>query len=249
MWRDIVNKDDMYKVENMAEENYKHSEPWPDNDAWHSYTNRILYKYVQEQLNSLKLSNANVILNAGCGKTTYNTDATIIYMDIIEEYVSSFEHHLVGSIEHISLPDKSVDCVICVGSVVNYVDIQKAISEFSRILKTNGILILEYERSNSAEFLFTKNYAKTIFMQSYQYNSQTHYLWMYNEKFVLQLAEYYNFVCNKKYRYHSISSLFYRLGMEEKVAAKFSKYDNLVQPFSYPFSHNEIFILQKNVPQ
>ena len=168
-------------------------------------------------------------------------------MDIIKEYVDLFENYLVGSVEHIPLPDTSVDCVICVGSVVNYVDIQKAISEFSRILKTNGVLILEFERSNSAEFLFTRKYAKTVFMQTYKYNNQIHYLWMYSEKFVLQLAEYYNFICNKKYRYHSISSLLFRLGISEKKAAKFSKYDNLMQPFSYPFSHNEILILKKGV--
>ena len=234
-------------VENIAIENYKQSEPWPDNDIWHSYTQKILHKYVQYNLDELQLSNTQVVLNAGCGKTTYTTDATIIYMDIIKEYVDLFENYLVGSVEHIPLPDTSVDCVICVGSVVNYVDIQKAISEFSRILKTNGVLILEFERSNSAEFLFTRKYAKTVFMQTYKYNNQIHYLWMYSEKFVLQLAEYYNFICNKKYRYHSISSLLFRLGISEKKAAKFSKYDNLMQPFSYPFSHNEILILKKGV--
>ena len=168
-------------------------------------------------------------------------------MDIIEEYINLFENYLVSSVEKIPLQDCSVDCVICVGSVINYVDIQKAMSEFSRILKPNGILILEYERSNSAEFLFTKNYAKTVFMQTYQYNNQTHYLWMYDEKFVLQLAEFYKFCCKKKYRFHSISSLLFRLGLSEKKAAKYSKFDNWSQPFSYFFAHNEILIFEKDV--
>lgn len=234
-------------VKNTAKKNYKNSEPWPENDTWHSYTYKILYKFVQENLDKLQLNNSQVVLNAGCGKTTYVSDATIIYMDIIKEYIDLFKNFIVGSIEHIPLPDASVDCVICVGSVVNYVDIQKAILEFSRILKPNGILMLDYERSNSAEFLFTSKYGKTVFLQTYHYNNQEHFLWMYNEKFVIKLTEYYGFVCNKKYRFHSISSLFFRLGMSEKKAAKFSKYDDLVQPFSYPFSHNEILILKKVV--
>ena len=158
-----------------------------------------------------------------------------------------FENYIVGSVEKIPLPDNFVDCVICVGSVINYVDIQKTLLEFSRILKPHGVLILEYERSNSAEFLFTKKYAKTVFMQMYHYNDQTHYLWMYNEKFVLQLAEFYNFICKGKYRYHGISSLLFRLGISAEYAAKFSKFDNVLQPLSYPISHNQILILEKTV--
>ena len=242
-----MDSNDIKDVENTAKENYKKSEPWPDDDVWHSYTYKILHKQIQDYIDELQFKNTQVILNAGCGKTTYKTCATIIHMDIIEEYVNLFENYLVGSIEKIPLQDCAVDCVICVGSVINYVDIQKAISEFSRTLKPNGILILEYERSNSAEFLFTKKYAKTVFMQTYQYNSQTHYLWMYDEKFVIQLAEFYKFSCKKKYRFHSLSSLFYRFGLSEKKAAKYSKFDDWLQPFSYFFAHNEIFIFEKDV--
>lgn len=238
---------DIKNVENTAKENYKKSEPWPDDDIWHSYTYKILHKHIQDYIDELQFKNTQVVLNAGCGKTTYKTCATIIHMDIIEEYVNLFENYLVGSIEKIPLQDCSVDCVICVGSVINYVDIQKAMSEFSRILKPNGILILEFERSNSAEFLFTKKYANTLFMQTYQYNNQTHYLWMYDENFVLQLAEFYKFSCKKKYRFHSLSSLFYRFGLSEKKAAKYSKFDVWLQPFSYFFAHNEIFIFEKDV--
>ena len=242
-----MDSNDIKDVENTAKENYKKSEPWPDDDIWHSYTYKILYKHIQDYIDELQFKNTQVVLNAGCGKTTYKTCATIIHMDIIEEYINLFENYLVGSIEKIPLQDCSVDCVICVGSVINYVDIQKTMSEFSRVLKPNGILILEFERSNSAEFLFTKKYAKTLFMQTYQYNNQTHYLWMYDENFVLQLAEFYKFRCQKKYRFHSLSSLFFRFGLSEKKAAKYSKFDDWLQPFSYFFAHNEIFIFEKDV--
>ena len=67
-------------------------------------------------------------------------------VDIIKEYIDAFENYLVGSIEKIPLQDCSVDCVICVGSVINYVDIQKAIAEFSRILKPNGIVEVQISR-------------------------------------------------------------------------------------------------------
>lgn len=242
-----MDSEDIKDVENTAKKNYEKSEPWPNDDTWHAYTYKILHKYIQNYLDGLQLKNTQVVLNAGCGKTTYKTCATIIYMDVIEEYINMFENYLVGSIEKIPLQDCSVDYVICVGSVINYVDIQKAIVEFSRVLKPNGILILEFERSNSAEFLFTKKYAKVVFMQTYQYNNQTHYLWMYDEKFVLQLAEYYKFKYIKKYRFHNLSSLLFRLGLSERKAAKYSKFDNWLRPFSCFFAHNEILILEKGV--
>lgn len=241
-----MNTNDNQLVKNTAKENYEESEPWPSDDEWHSYTYKILYKNVQDYIDELHLKSTQIVLNAGCGKTTYKTHATIIHMDIVEEYISLFENYLIGSVEKIPLQDCSVDCIICVGSVINYVDIQKAMSEFSRVLKPNGVLILEFERSNSAEFLFTPKYSQTAFIQKYHYNNQTHYLWMYNEKFVLQLAEYYKCVCIKKYRFHSISSLLFRFGFSEQTAAKYSDFDGIVQPFSYFLAHNEILVLKKS---
>lgn len=79
-------------VETTAKENYGKSEPWPDDDVWHSYTYKILQKHIQDYIDELKLKNSQVILNAGCGKTTYKTCATIIHMDIIEEYINLFEN-------------------------------------------------------------------------------------------------------------------------------------------------------------
>ena len=81
-----MDSDDNKNVKNMAKKNYKQSEPWPDNDVWHFPTYKILHKYIQDYIDALQLKGTQVVLNAGCGKTTYKTRATIIYMDIIEEY-------------------------------------------------------------------------------------------------------------------------------------------------------------------
>lgn len=140
-------QDEMSEITYM---NYSNSTPWPDKDIWHDYTYKAIVSIVEQWLQ--KYTNSEmVLLNAGSGGTEYKTNARVIHLDIVEKYISQFDNYLVGSVEKIELPDASLDGIICVGSVINYADAQRTIAEFSRLLKTNGFLILEFERSNSAE--------------------------------------------------------------------------------------------------
>lgn len=171
----------------------------------------------------------SIVLNAGSGGTEYNAVGRMIHT------------------EKIDLPESSVDCVVCVGSVLNYADAQRSLSEFSRILKPGGFLILEFERSNSAEFLLSAQYGKYIFPKEYVYNSQSHLLWMYSEKHVRQMLNYYGFCIRKCRRIHSLSSLLYRFGLSEEAAAPYSKLDPLLQALSYPLAHNTLLFCTKQI--
>lgn len=224
--------------------NYSSSNPWPEQDIWHRYTFAAEKTTVEKWLAGFS-SEDTTILNAGSGGTEYNTRGKMIHLDIIEKYICRFDYYLVGSIEKINLPNASVDGVICVGSVLNYADAQRSISEFSRILKPGGFLILEFERSDSAEFLWTEQHGKYIFSKKYDYNGQSHLLWMYSEKHIRQMLKHYDLHIIKCKRIHSMSSLLYRLGLSEKVAAPYSKLDSVLQPLSYPLAHNVMLLCTK----
>jgi SAM-dependent methyltransferase len=232
-------------IEKAALSNYKNGTPWPDKDSWHETTYRILFKYVSNWLRKNATKN-HTILCAGAGTTRYKSDASIMYMDIVEEYIKTADKYLIGSVENILLPDQSIDIIICVGSVLNYVDAQKTISEFNRILKEKGILILEFERSTSAEFLFKSVYGQELFMQKYNYNNQQHFLWMYNEKFIIGLLRKYSIHVTSKYRFHCVSSVLYRMGFNEEKIAKWAKMDKMSQLTSYWMAHNIVLTAQKN---
>lgn len=233
-------------ISRIAVENYSSSTPWPDEDAWHGYT-YISEKKIVEHWLAGTASPSMVILNAGSGNTKYQTNGKIIYLDIIESYVKNFENYLVGSVEHIDLPDESIDGIICVGSVLNYADAQRAIAEFSRILKTNGFFIVEFERSNSAEFLATSDYGKMLFSKEYKYNNQTHLLWLYSEKHIRKLLAYYNLKISRCKRIHILSSLLYRFGISETDSAPFSRFDSMLQVVSYPLAHNVLLFGSKEL--
>ena len=228
-------------VARAAFENYSASTPWPKNDPWHMYTLLAEKNVVEDWL----VSYANTgmrILNAGSGGTEYQTKGTLIHLDIVEKYIEKFEEHIVGSTEKIELPDASMDGVICVGSVLNYTDAQRSISEFSRILRPGGFLILEFERSNSAEFLWTGHHGKYIFSKEYHYNGQNHLLWMYSENHIRQLLQLYQFSIKRCRRIHCLSSLLNRLGVSEPSAAPYSRFDPAVQVISYPLAHNVMLL-------
>lgn len=239
-------QDDIQKI---AIENYSSSTPWPENDAWHKHT-YISEKKIVEQWLEKASSKTMILLNAGSGGTEYQTQGTVIHLDIVESYIKNCKNYIVGSVDNIDLPDESVDGVICVGSVLNYADAQRTISEFSRILKPNGFFIIEFERSNSAEFFATSNYGKALFSKKYYYNQQTHMLWLYSEKHIRQLLNYYKLKVKHCKRIHTLSSILNRIGLSEKTAALFSCYDSLFQLISYPFAHNTLlFGTKKFVPK
>ena len=232
------------RIAETAKKNYEESTPWPEHDLWHAQTFAAIQAAVEKWLSEYSSSGMQ-ILNAGSGGTEYRTRGELIHLDIVERYVRQFKNHLVGSIESIAVPDSSMDGVICVGSVINYADAQCAIAEFSRILRAGGFLILEYERSDSAEFLWTAQHGKYLFPQSYQYNGQTHLLWMYSEKHIRQMLNHHQFGIRSQKRIHSLSSLLYRMGIPEERAARYAKFDRLFQPFSRSIAHNQILLAIK----
>ena len=232
-------------ISKNAFDNYSSSAPWPDDDIWHKYTFLAEKKIIESWLSKSATPNMK-ILNAGSGGTEYETEGTIIHLDIIESYIKMYKHHIVCSVEQIELPNESADGIICVGSVLNYSDAQRAISEFSRVLKPNGFFILEFERSNSAEFLATKNYGKMLFTKEYHYNNQSHLLWLYSEKHIREILRCYNLKISECKRIHTLSSLINRFGVSENKAAPLSFFDNALQIISYPLAHNVLLFGTKD---
>ena len=228
-------------IAKRALKNYSESTPWPDNDAWHQRTFESEKKIVEKWL-SIITSDDMKILNAGSGGTEYETKGKVIHLDIVEMYIQHLSDYIVGSIENIDLPNESVDGLICVGSVINYTDAQRAIAEFERILKPNGFFIIEFERSNSAEFIGTGKHGKPIFSKEYTYNEQEHLLWLYSEKHIRLILRQYNLFVKQTKRIHCLSSLLYRFGILEEKAAPYAKYDAFFQRFSYPIAHNVLLL-------
>lgn len=217
---------------------------WPEGSRWHTYTHNHVTKVVTSYLQH-KVTPQNAILNAGSGGTTYHIQGKIYDCDIVEGKLSQSENPIIASIEDLPCKDDFFDYAICVGSVINYCDAFAAIGEISRVLKPQGQLILEFERSESGEFLFTREYGRSVIPHTYQYNGQQHRLWLYAERYIKDILNCNHLQLIYHERFHTVSGVLSRFFDDEKIAT-FSKFDSVVPSFvSRYWTHNTIMIFRK----
>lgn len=233
------------KYENAREIYTSMEKVWPDASYWYDYTHKAIIKFVEKSLAS-RLTDTSIYLNAGSGGSTYNLPGKCYHLDIAENLINKFPNYYVSSIEKMPFENNMFDTAICVGSVINYCSALESINELSRVLKPGGFLVLEFERSNTAELWLDKEYGKNATLQNYEYLNHTHTLWLYSEKYMKDLLQQNNLSIIKSRRFHSLSAMINRISHKEELAGKFGKFDFLFLPVSYLMSHNIIILCKKN---
>lgn len=230
------------KRENNIKNLYNHSKgAWPQNNIWHEYSFNVISKFVEKELSIT--TNKEMTLNAGSGGTEYKIKSQVMHVDIAENLIKNKDKFVVASVEKLPFQNEFFDNTICVGSVLNYCNAMSAISELSRTLKRGGKLLLEFERAESGQFIFTHKYHRSIFPQKYKYNNQNHLLWMYSESYIKDLLSLYHLKIIKVKYFHVISSLACRnKKLEENnilsMLIKADRYCNLIAKF---MAHNVIY--------
>ena len=231
----------------LAIKNFSADEPSPFDNLWYDIAQKRTHQKLKKWLKN-KINANTLILNAGSDGVDYGIkDGIMTHLDIVDRSINMYENYLVASIDCIPCDSNSFDVVICVGSVLNYADIILSIKELCRVLKPSGTLILKFERSNSSEFIFTKNRHKNVVFCDEKYGNQHHKYWVFDEKFVSHALQHYDMICMKKFRFHIISSLILRLTKSETLAARFAFLDYCCQFFSYWLACNVMLCLTKKI--
>lgn len=224
---------------------YNQKSAWPQKNIWHDYTYFQIKKYIEYKYASY-LKNESKILNIGSGGTTYAIKGVLYHLDIAEELIKNLDNAFVGNAEKMPFDDEFFDNIICVGSVINYCNAMSLISEAYRTLKLQGYIVLEFERSNSGEFIFTNKHNVSVFPKWYEYNDQDHMLWMYSEEYILSLLKAYNFEIIDIHRFHILSALANRfIKLNDKNLPIIIKMDKYSRFLSKIIAHNTIIIAKK----
>lgn len=217
------NKVDLVEIEKFYNE---HEVIWYNN--WYRYTNKSIDLFLKK---NCTFTNDEIILNAGSGGNTYGLSGYTIHMDIAEKTLSAVSNKIIGNVEKIPVNDKYFDHIICVGSVINYCDANKVISEFERVLKVGGTLYLEFEPSDSFEYFGSNKYKKSVSMIETDYLKIKHRNWIFSIKYIENLLKSQGFQINKKHQFHIISSIILRITNNYELAAKFVGLDKIIRFF------------------
>ena len=161
---------------------------WPQTDRWHYYTYLTIDNFIRNQSKKQKLSSAAKILNLGSGGNPYCfREDNMLHVDITDVKIKNKPHFLVSNIEYLNKVTSSYDIVLCVGSVINYTDALLTIRELSRVVKSRGVIFLEFENSDSFEFILTGVFGKKASIVNTFYQGHDEKIWVYSEKYICWL--------------------------------------------------------------
>lgn len=220
---------------------------WPKDD-WHKHTYQRIWEFICSAVHQYPDFTKGSILNAGSGGNSYGIESReMIHLDIAEKPISLIPNSIVGSIEKIPLPDHHVMSILCAGSVINYCDVFRGLSEFRRVLRPLGYLIFDYESSDSFEFFGTPHYRNSAAVVSTFFNHKEEQIWIYSDSHMRNLLNHFGFeICITK-RVHLLSPLVYRLTGSDRLASSFTFLDGLAKrlPYFRSRSTNVFLVCQK----
>lgn len=210
---------------------FKTNESWPEDDKWHLYSRDFAHSYTKNKIRStINLNAGRLLLNIGSGGYSYGLEEyEMIHQDIVEENIKNKKKYIVGTAEQIDVESNSIDACICIGSVINYCDPIKVIQECYRVLKKDGVLILDFETTHNYELIFTSQFNQCACLVETFYRGEKEVFWAYKYKYIRVLLDSFSFTILEKVPYHLMSSLVYRLTKNENKAAWYTKYDKCMR--------------------
>lgn len=230
------------RPDDIREKYNKIDDIWSPDDRWHRLTRERIEAFIRTELPKTGRKSIR-ILNAGSGGNAYGLEGdNHVHVDIAERHLNQVPNKIVANIENIPVDSSGFDVCICVGSVLNYCDAAKTLQEFSRILRTGGILILEYEKSRSFDFLFRPWFNQQSALAETFYGPSKETLWVYSEGYINQLLTTNKFRIINSKRFHILSPLILRVTGSATFASSFIIYDQICSriPFLRTFSSNLI---------
>lgn len=239
---DKINLDEVAKSYDLIQE------IWPINDKWHTYNHQQIVKSLTRS-GIYSLSRDSKILNAGSGGESYFlSEDSLYHVDIAASKIIGKKHFYVGSIEKLPFEDCFFDAVICVGEVINYCDADKVIAEFSRVLRAGGLLILEYESTNTLELIFRKEFNSPRQLWKTFYQGHPEWIWYYSDEYLMKTISSNGFAITKNYQFHILSIFIYRLTQNSNFSSYFAIFDILFRliPWIRQYGSNTIISARKD---
>lgn len=214
-------------------------EIWSPTDHWHQWS----YYQLKNYLSHIRFLGSEHVLNAGSGGNSYGIECNMTHVDIAEEKLKGIPNSVISSVEAMPFSSEIFDKIICVGSVINYCDASAVIAEFSRVLKRNGNLILEFESSGGFEYKGMPIYKKSAGVVTVKFQGEDHVQWLYSLPYIKKLLVANSFSIDDIFPYQILSSLALHFSKDESSAVRFSRFDKIARKLPWIAAHANNFIL------
>jgi SAM-dependent methyltransferase len=188
-----------------------------------------------------------LILNAGSGGVDYGISAPMVHYDMIQLPTPLNGEFVQGNVEKMPFPNAHFGVVLCVGSVLNYCDPTRCLSEISRVLAPGGFAILEYERSASAEYVWQSGFGSGAARFVTFFGREKTYVWAYSDRFINAVIKINGLnTLNSKW-FHCLSALALALTRQSDWAAHFTTFDRVAGklPLFRAMASNRILVAKK----
>lgn len=243
----MVDSGERQDVKNRAIRAYDATEIiWPETDSWSVHTK----EFITEALKSAIPETTNLIFNAGCGGNDYGVSARAgcVSMDISYRQVQFLSQAFVGDIERLPFADGVFDLVLCVGAVVNYCEPYDAIPELVRVLKTGGILVIDFETTTTAEVLFSKHWGKRVSVIERLFADRLDKTYLFSAHHIRTILGSCNCGVIKTWRYHTATAIWRLMFPQSNLPRLVRSSDSLLSqtPGLKSLCSNIIFVCQKH---
>lgn len=244
----MQNSDDPRLDPSTVRARYNDPSTYTYTDNWHRFTAAKIRREVGGWWEAILANDECLVLNAGAGGNDLGLlPANTINLDISERQISASSCPLVASIEAIPLQDETVDILLCVGSVMNYCDAALAISEFRRVLRPGGRLVLEFESSKSGELATQHAFGRSAAIAETFYGNQPEAVWVYSPNYIGNLLRAAGFESQKRIAIHILSPWILLLFRSVNAAALIARLDPVARyvPFLNRFASNHLVFCQR----
>ena len=225
------------------------SEVWPARYRWSTHTKSEIARHLRDAFVGAEHGLPDIrLLNIGSHGNAYGLEAALhVHVDLASAPLSCAPIAVVADAELLPFRPESFDAAICVGSVINYCNPPEVIGQVARVLKVGGRLALEYETSESFEFVLTKDFGRDVALVRTFYNGDPDRLYVYSMRYVASALSAAGFAIESVSRFHRLSSLAYLVTGAENFSARFAKFDRTLArlPIIRDHSANVFVVAQK----
>lgn len=217
---------------------------WDPLDRWNAYKRVAINSFAERHARVL-VEQAETILDAGCGSEPYAwLPARTVSLDRYKSQLRDRSKPIVGDLERLPFDDQSIDFVVCVASVLNYVSAAEAIVEISRVLRPGGHLLLHFETSTSFEQIFRSRWGAPVVRIDTLNSGRYDTLWIYSPSYVNALLSNRGLSIKQRQAFHIGSALALRFGIDQQASARLAALDGFLRVLRL-FGDDTILLAEK----